>query len=494
MGTTLQSRGGAAGSPGAEVLLELRPGDGGPLRTRVEEGLRDAVRHGRLPAGARLPSSRALAGDLGVSRRLVVDAYAQLLAEGWLVTRAGSGTFVAAAAAVAEEPPAPAPAPPAPLAFDFFPGAPDLTGFPRAAWLRAMRDALRHAPAAALGYPDPRGAHALRAALAGHLRRVRGVVAEPGSIVICSGTAQALVLLARALASGGEGPRLGVEDPGLPHLREILRGHAAKLTAMPVDCAGATVPAQADDLRAVLVTPAHQSPLGVAMTPARRAELLDWAAAGGRLVLEDDYDAEYRFDRAPVGALQGRAPDRVVYLGSASKTLAPALRLGWIVAPGELLDALVAQKALADNGCPTLEQLALASLIDSGAYDRHLRAARRRCRSRREALSGAVARHLPGSRVSGIAAGLHAVLRLPDAVDGLELMRAARRRSVGVYPLGYAYMQPRPIDDGLILGYANLSEAGIAEGVRRLAEAYAEVCGGGATPPARPPRRASHRA
>jgi GntR family transcriptional regulator/MocR family aminotransferase len=191
-------------------------------------------------------------------------------------------------------------------------------------------------------------------------------------------------------------------------------------------------------------------------------------------VIEDDYDAEYRYDRAPLAALQGLAPDRVIYMGTVSKTLAPALRLGWLVLPPALIDAVLEQKALADHGCPTLDQLALARLLDSGAYDRHLRQARRRYRARRDALLGAVGRHLPGARVTGLAAGLHAVVQLPVKVDGLSLLRAAARRSVGVYLLGYAYMKPMAVHDGLVLGYASLAEPAIEEGIRRLSLALEE--------------------
>jgi len=465
---------------GPELLVELDRGARRPLRAQLEDALREAVRSGRLPAHARLPATRALAADLGVSRRLVVDAYAQLIAEGYLLTRRGAGTFVADAAGAAEAP-AVEPQPRLP-AFDFFPGYPDLATFPRRAWLRALRETLRDAPDRALGYPDARGAPELRRALAGHLRRVRGVAADPESIVVCAGAAQGFVLLARALGAA----RMAVEDPGLPAHRAILEAHGASLVALAVDELGARVheltgPALASPpLDAVLVTPAHQSPHGVALAPSRRAALLAWAGATGGLVIEDDYDAEYRYDRAPLGAMQGLAPDRVVYMGTVSKTLAPALRLGWLVLPPRLIDAVVAQKALADHGCPTIDQLALARLIETGAYDRHLRQARRRYRLRRDALVEAVARHLPGAAVTGVAAGLHAVVRLAGSVDGGELARAAARRSVGVYPLGYAYMEVRPVHDALVLGYANLTEPAIEEGVRRLAAALAEC----ARPPA----------
>ncbi len=465
---------------GPELLVELDRATRRPLRAQLEDGLREAVRSGRLSAQSRLPASRALASDLGVSRRLVVDAYSQLLAEGYLVARPGAGTFVAAgavaAAPVAAEPQA------RQLAFDFFPGYPDLSSFPRRVWLRALREVLRSAPDRALGYPDPRGAEPLRRALAGHLSRVRGVVADPESIVICAGAAQGFGLLAGALG-GGE---IAVEDPGMPVHRSILAAHGAQLRALPVDEHGARpqqLPApgtaQAAAIVAALVTPAHQSPLGVAMSSARRAALLAWAGETGAIVIEDDYDAEYRYDRAPLAALQGLAPGRVVYSGTVSKTLGPALRLGWLVLPPRLVEPVAQAKLLADHGSPTIDQLALARLLESGAYDRHLRQARRRYRARRDALVTAVAAHLPGARVTGLAAGLHAIVRLAEPVAGVALMRAAAARSVGVYLLGYAYIEPRAVDDGLVLGYANLAEPAIEEGIRRLGAALAELEGRG---------------
>jgi GntR family transcriptional regulator / MocR family aminotransferase len=461
------------GSP--ELLIELQRGNGRPLRAQLEHGLREASRRGLLPPGSRLPATRALAADLGVSRRLVVDAYAQLLAEGYLTARRGAGTFVSEAASAASAPRAVRES--GALSFDFFPGYPDLESFPRRAWLRALRETLASVSPGRLGYPDARGALELREALAAHLRRVRGVVADPERIVVCSGTAQALVLLARAFGA----PHLAVEDPGLPPHRAILSAHGARLSALAVDAGGAQVAelpriaAAAGRVDGVLVTPAHQCPTGVAMAPARRAALLEWVAAGEAFVIEDDYDAEFRYDRAPLAALQGLAPDRVIYLGTVSKTLAPALRLGWLVLPPVLVELVAEQRMLADYGAPTLDQLALARLIDTGAYDRHLRQARRLNRARRDALVDAVRCHLPGSRVTGLAAGLHATVRLPREVDCAALVQAAAARSVGVYPLAFAYMQPRVSGDELILGYANLAATRIDEGVRRLAEVLDEL-------------------
>ena len=293
------------------------------------------------------------------------------------------------------------------------------------------------------------------------------MVAGPESIVVCAGATQGLALLGRALARRGTGA-IAVEDPGLPPHRAVLSYAGLQVRGAPVDEEGLDV--RALSAPAVLTTPAHQCPTGVVLSPRRRAALLEWARAGG-LVVEDDYDAEFRYDRAPLGALQGLAPDRVAYLGTVSKTLAPGLRLGWLVLPASLLDAVVEAKLLDDFGSSTIEQLALARLIETAAYDRHLRKARRRNRARRDALIAAVANSLPRAQVSGISAGLHALVRLPRAFDAQRLLIEAAKRSVGVYPLTLHLIDPPADTDSLVLGYANLSEPAIEEGIRRLAEA-----------------------
>jgi len=461
------------GQASPELLLELRPGTG--LGRGVEDALRAAVRARRVTAGTRLPATRVLARDLGVSRRLVVEAYEQLIAEGWLEARQGSGTFVAGAAptvaggGAAEDA---LPAAPERVPYDFFPGEPDLSTFPRDAWLRALRDVLREAPDAVLGYPDPAGRPELRTALAAHLRRVRGADAQPARVLVVSGARQGLTLLGRALAEAGH-ERIAVERPSLPQHVAVLRATGLDVVGVRVDEEGLLV----EDLDrsgadAIVATPTHQMPLGVALSPARRAELLTWASARDeRLIVEDDYDAEYRYDRRPVGALQGVAPAQVAYLGSASKTLAPGLRLGWLLLPERLVEQVRLQKELDDGGSEVLGQLALARLLESAAYDRHLRRARRANRRRRDALVAALAEHVPGARLDGLAAGLHAIVRLPDPVDIVALAAATAARGVAATPL--------PGRDGrteaLILGYARLSEPAIGEGVRRLAAALADA-------------------
>lgn len=472
--TTSDTSKGSTSPRGPELLIELGEATAGTRGIRIESALREAVADGRLGPGMRLPSTRALARDLAVSRRLVVEAYAQLTAEGLLEGRHGSGTFVSAAA--------PTNATPGPgdgqvretqrPPYDFFPGSPDLGGFPRAAWLRAVRDVLREAPDAALHYPDPAGTPELRTALARHLARARGARARPDRIVVVTGARQGLALLGRALhASGHE--QIAVEKPTLPLHVEVLRASGLRVRGVPVGAGGLDVAAlAATGADAILATPAHQMPLGVALAPAARTALLDWAAdRAGRVVIEDDYDAEFRYDRRPLGALQGRAPECVAYLGSASKTLAPGLRLGWLLLPAALVEPVREQKQLDDGGSGVLDQLALARLLESDAYDRHLRLARRRNRLRRDALQAALAEHVPGARLEGMAAGLHVVVRLPRPVPLGALTGAAYDRGVGVGGLP----SPDGSADALVLGYAGLSEPAIAEGVRRLAAALGET-------------------
>jgi GntR family transcriptional regulator / MocR family aminotransferase len=344
---------------GLDLLLVLDRGSVRPLRDQIEDQLRDGIRRGRLHAGTALPSSRALAAELGVSRGVVVDAYGQLAAEGFLVARPGAATRVAAVAR--HEPAAPPDERvPPPVRFDLRIEAADLSAFPRRSWQAALREVLRDAPDAAFGYGDRAGHPALRAVLASYLGRARGVAAEPERIVVTTGITQAVALLGRALRGAGV-RRIAVEDPGFPVHRMVLRRQGLELAPVPVDGGGIRVDAvEASGAQAVLVTPAHQFPLGMGLAPERRTALLDWAAARDGFVLEDDYDGEYRFDREPVGALQALAPARVIYLGSASKTLAPAVRLGWAVLPGALAEAVAEEKMLANGGSPQLDQLALA--------------------------------------------------------------------------------------------------------------------------------------
>ena len=451
----------------------MRRREGRPLRRHLERELRDAVQAGRLAPGAALPSTRALAGQLGVSRGLVVEAYAQLVAEGYLSARQGAATIVSPRAAAPSLRAEPARRPLAAVTprFDFRYGTPDLAAFPRAAWLAAGARGLRALPDASLGYGDPRGSIELRTALAGYLGRARGALADPEHMVIGGGTRAGLGLVWRVLRDAGT-RRVAVEDPGWSAQRETARDAGLETVPLPVDEDGIRADAlDALGADAVVLTPAHHCPTGAVLAPERRASLLDWARRCDAVVVEDDYDAEYRYDRAPVGALQGMAPDRVVYAGSVSKTLSPALRLGWLALPPALAQAAAERKALDDRGAPLPDQLALADFVGSGAFDRHLRRMRRRYRSRRDALLAAVAAELPGAEVQGIAAGLHAVVRLAAGADEAATVRAAAERGIALDGLADFCTGATPAPAALVVGYGNLTEPAIARGIRELARA-----------------------
>jgi GntR family transcriptional regulator/MocR family aminotransferase len=449
-----------------DLLLGLDR-DRGRLRAQLEDQLRDAVRAGRLGPGAALPSSRALAHELGVSRGVVVEAYAQLAAEGYLVARQGAPTRVSEAASPGPGA-TPAVAGERPPRYDFRTGRPDISLFPRHAWLASLRRALRDAPDARLDYGDPRGAPELRGALARYLGRVRGVGCDPERVVVTSGMAQGMALFARALTAGGA-RRIAMEDPSSAPGRGQLASNGLEIVPIPVDEDGLQTSHLEDvELDAVMTTPAHQFPLGVVLAPGRRAALLDWAAQNGAVVLEDDYDAEYRYDRQPVGAVQGLAPDLVAYAGSTSKTLAPGLRLGWLVVPDHLLDAVTAAKESDDLGTPVVEQLALADFLERGQLDRHLRRTRAVYRSRRDALVGALHRLLPDCTPAGVAAGLHLVVHLPSGTDEQAVLDAARTRGLGLSGISEHRVEPGP--PALLLGYGRLPEPAIEAAVQLLAD------------------------
>ncbi|MFI0351961.1 PLP-dependent aminotransferase family protein [Actinomadura sp. 9N407] len=441
----------------------MNPVDG--RRVGLERALRDAVRSGRLATGTRLPPTRRLAADLGLARGTVRAAYDQLIAEGYLTARQGSGTVVAL----------PSPAAPVPAAghapmerprHDLRPGSPDASAFPLAAWQESSRRALTSAPAEAFGYGDPRGRLELRAALTGYLRRARGVAAHPDSIVITNGYLQGLTLLATVI-----GGTFAMEDPGVPMHREAVRRIGPQVMPLPVDELGA----RADLLGtlavdAVEVTPAHQYPTGRTLDPARRRTLLDWARSSGGLVIENDYDAEFRYDRKPVGALQAAGPDNVAYLGTTSKTLGPALRIGWMVLPPRLLDPVADTKLHTDHHTENLGQLALADLITRHGYDRHIRASRQRYRRRRDQL-----RHrLAGFPITltGIAAGQHLLAVLPpDGPTEAEVRDIAETHDLALGYLSDRRDLPSP-DQGLIIGYGRPPEHAYTAALDALTAAF----------------------
>jgi GntR family transcriptional regulator/MocR family aminotransferase len=447
------------------LLVSVDRTGGGLLRGQIERQLRDAVRSGRLHAGTPLPSTRVLARQLGVARGVVVEAYAQLAAEGYLTTRQGAPTRVAPIAAQRRSD-GPRRAAPPPPRYDLRPSVPDLSAFPRRGWLAAERRALAQLPDAALDYPEMHGAEALRLALASYLGRARGLVADPDRIVITTGTLQSVGLLANVLLARGI-DRIALEQPGFHIHRALLRRRGLTVLPVPVDADGIVVE-RLPDVRAVLVTPAHQMPLGGVLSAGRRAALLEWAERRDALVIEDDYDGEFRYDREPVGALQGLAPERVAYLGSASKVLAPAVRVGWMVLPSWLERPVAEEKAWDDAGTPLPAQLALADMIERGELDRHLRRVRPAYRRRRDALLAGLERLFPGVRVLGVAAGLHVAVQLPELVDERALVRRAEGRGVALF----AFRDRDGPASTLLLGYANVPEPSVERALRELRAAF----------------------
>jgi GntR family transcriptional regulator/MocR family aminotransferase len=448
------------------LLVELDRRSGQPLYEQLERWLRAAIRDGRLVAGARLPSTRGLANELGVSRGVVTSVYDQLAAEGYLETRQGAPVRVAHG--LRAQPPRP-PAPPLEpkFAYDFTPGLPDLAGFPRGRWLRSLRAAWRETALDAVGYGDPRGAPELRQALADYLGRVRGTAADPEHLIVCTGFRQGLALTCRWLRANGI-DRVALEDPAWHAQRLILEEAGLDVTPIPVDQDGIDVGAlQQTGADAVVVTPAHQFPTGALLGARRRAALIEWAERGDRLIIEDDYDAELCRER--VGSLQGLAPDRVLYIGSASKRLAPGMRLGWMLPPSWLSWALITAKAIEDAGSEVAGQLALADFITRGELERHLRRMRLRYQQRRATLLTALARELPDWRPSSIGGGLHLAVVLPDQLDEPALLAAAARKGIGIEGLSlHSYTGDCP--PGLVLGHGYMAEPAIERGIELLAK------------------------
>ncbi len=454
---------------GPEVLLRVDRKLREPLGAQLQHELRDAIRSGRLSEGERLPSSRVLARSLGTSRGLITECYAQLEAEGYLSTRPGSATRVAAAPVVLLAPARRA-APPRRLAADFRPSMPDLASFPMRDWLWALGEAGRQAPPAAAGYGDPRGRAELREVLAAYLRRVRGAAADPEYTVICAGFTQGLNILLRTLARGGL-DRVAIEDPGDRDNDTVAERAGLRAVPVPVDERGVDVGAlAASGARAVVLTPAHQAPTGVVLAPERRQAVIAWAASADGVIIEDDYDAEFRYDRQPVGSLQGLAPDRVAAVGTVSKSLAPFLRLGWIICPPRLAEAVAHEKQIADRGSPGLDQVALARLIESGRYDRHLRRMRAVYATRRGALADALARQAPGLALHGLAAGLQAVARLPDTAAEQAVVAAARERSIGLHGMSHWRFDGAADPPELVIGFGNLTENTIRLGIAAIGD------------------------
>jgi GntR family transcriptional regulator/MocR family aminotransferase len=462
-------------SYGIDLHLDLA---GSRVRAGLEAALRDAVRTGRLAPGRRLPSSRDLATDLSIARNTVADAYGQLVAEGWLEARTGAGTWVADRPAhVAHLPRRPA-ARPVKQRYDLRAGVPAGSAFPRRAWLAAARAALNSADDSVLGYPDPRGLRQLRRALAEYLGRARGVVAGPDNVVICAGFAHGLALVCQVLGARG-GTTLGIEAYGHLLHRRITAANGMRPVAVPVDERGAAptgldVPGDLATASGLVLTPAHQFPLGMTLAPPRRTAFVRWATRTGGVIIEDDYDGEYRFDRQPVGAMQALAPGYFIYAGTASKNLAPALRLGWLVVPDAMIDEMLAIKE--SSGCinGALDQLTLARFIESGGYDRQIRQSRLMYRRRRDRLIAALHRQAPAVRLAGIAAGLHALAELPDTESESDAIARAARHGVAVDGLA-AYTAPgHERGPALVVGYGRPADHAFTTAVGRLCAALAD--------------------
>jgi GntR family transcriptional regulator / MocR family aminotransferase len=462
---------------GIDLLLELGAPPRGGLRARLEESLREAIRSGRLPMGTRLPPTRVLARDLGVSRGTVLQAYSQLAAEGWLAGQRGSGTVVAVDADAARGAAERREPEPVHWRFDLRPGRPDPSSFPRPLWLRALRRALAVASDETLGYGSAQGQLALRSELAGYLGRARGLRVRASDLLVTAGFTQGLGLLARSLAAAGV-RRIAIEEPSMRLHRSILRAAGHELVLVSVDDDGAHVEEleAARRIGAVVLTPNRQHPTGAALGPMRRSRLLRWARATGAIVVEDDYDGEFRYDSHPISPLQGLDPSVVAYGGTASKTLAPGLRLGWLALPDALREQVIAEKERSDWHTSALEQLAIAELLRTNAYDRHIRKMRLRYRRRRDSLIEALAVANPRVRLIGRAAGLNLLLPLPSAEVEADALAAAHSAGIALGGLATdGYYETEGGRAGLIVGYAAAPEHAFDSAVEALASALTNI-------------------
>lgn len=475
-----------------------------PAFHEIHAQLRSAVLEGRLRPGTRLPASRRLARELGVARITVVQAYDQLIAEGYLEARRGAGTWVAtdlhdvidrrprpgdgpaprlsayaarAAAAAPAGKPLSAPAP----RWDFQYGHPEVPGQLSADWRRAARRAARARPT---GYPDPQGEPGLRECLAAYLRDHRGILADPRRIMVVGGTQQALELIGRCALDPGDGVVL--EEPHYQGARHAFRALGARLEPIPVDGDGL----RTDDLprtsaqgtaapKLAYVTPSHQFPLGGVLPAARRLALLEWAQERGAFVIEDDYDSEYRHAGPPLQTLHALdRSGRVLYVGTLSKVLFPGLRLGYIVLPPAWVEPMRHMKWLADRGTSAQEQLALTELFRTGAFRRHSDTAARRLAHRRHVLVRALERRF-GERLEilGTHTGMHISVRSGGHTGraSRRLVEAARRRGAGVYTTDAYYAGTPPDHLELLLGYAAVAPAAIRAGIKQLRHAMDET-------------------
>lgn len=443
------------------------------LRRQLANEIRDACRNGRLLAGMALPSSRELAVQLGVSRGVVTDAYNQLAAEGYIEQLPRRAPLVLPTSI--DGPTADDPLPqPATWRYDLAATAPDLARFPRREWAAALRDTLRTLPDKALDYGDPRGPEVFRKAICDHLTRARGCHVDPTRTVAVAGFTEGFYVACAALRRQGA-TAVAVEDPCLDEQLPMIRMAGLRPVPIPVDADGIRVDLLREvNVQAAVVTPAHQFPTGAVLSPTRRQDLINWANENGTYIVEDDYDAEYRYDREPVGTIQGRAPQRVIYIGTTSKTLAPVLRIGWVHVPDDLLLDICDEHWYLGGGPPTIDLHAYAHLLEKGDVDRHLRRTRTLYQARRKLLIESLHRELPDLEIRGISAGLHLTLDLPENVDATAVADTLASRRVNIRTIASHTMESRNATSGLMIGYGQLQEPQIRAAVRLIASAIDE--------------------
>lgn len=462
-----------------ETLFDLSATRPGPLHMRLAAAIRSAVRDGRVPHGAALPPSRNLADDLGVSRWTVTQAYGQLVTEGYLSARTGSATR-ASWTPGPDDPAVPRPAPaagvPRPQArYDMYSCRQDLRVFPRRKWVEAITAAAATASFSQLDYSAPGGMPELRTVLAEHLNRARGAAVDPAAVSIFSGAGQALTQVCRALMADGQ-TVLGIEDPGSIRYWQVARTTGMDLVGLPVDEQGLVTAELGRHpwLRAVCVGTARQMAYGTPLPAGRRLELLAWARRVDALVIEDDYDHEFSYDRPAPPVMQGTDPQRIALLGSMTQALGPTVSVGWVVTPGRLVQAVRAEDQIQPLP-PALNQLALAHLMQSGGYDRHVRTTRLQLRRRRNALIESLRTRLPGYRVHGAQSAMMLLVELPPGTDTASIIAAAARRDLQIGDIEEMRLTPDPARPGILLGYGNLSDKVVDEAVALLADILAQA-------------------
>lgn len=456
---------------GPEILVDFKTSSSGALKRRVEEVLRAAIDSGKLPPGIALPSSRLFSQQLAVSRGLIVGVYEQLISEGYLTSARGSATRVALRRSTRDR----SAETPQKIhnvestQFDFKAGLPDMELFPKRNWLRASRQAINQAHPASLTYPPSQGEISCRTSIANYLNRSRATAADPVNMVICTGVTQGIRLISQALRMNGV-TKIAVEDPSQIRQSFGIKAEGLEIVRIGVDAEGICVQDLWEtDAGAVLITPCHQYPTGSVLSPARRARLIAWAHARNAVIIEDDYDAEYRYDTPPVSAMQGLDPAHLIYVGSVSKTLAPGIRLGWLVLPSSLVKAVANAKRTADRGSSVLEQLTLGAFIEQGYLDSHLRITRAIYKRRRATLLLALKKYLPHFVPTGIDAGLHVMIEIPSSLNEEDIVGLAASEGIVITGAHMHCTRPPHAAPALLLGYGCIQEQEITLGIKKLA-------------------------